>query len=431
MPEPNVTLDNMFDPAPDPVVAAGGAEGAEGGEAAVTPEPEPEWMADAPDEFKGILGHANLKDESKNYLKTIYGELHGFKSSPYGTPEAFQELAELFPGGIEDLRAAQQTLQDTARVQKMLESGDPDQMNEALEERLVGNPDSFIQQIQGGLDALKRSNLNQEYADIAMVLAKDRLDSASKGKYAEFNDGLVELASRYNSLAATNPDEAAKIAGQLASRALSIAEWWADAKKELGFGEKVERTNVTGRSAVVRPAASDNRELQAAQRDVESFNNRYRSEQTSVMRPMFMKALTTEMTARKITLNDYWKGKVGQEVADELARKFDSDPQLQALINREHYKGNKDDLKGYDTSDKVIRNIIAAAKTRGEKLIPKLVAQALAHIADLNPGARAADPAAGVRGGAAGAGKPKTGTLAEKLADRKVSLEDTLSAVFQ
>jgi hypothetical protein len=429
MPEPNVTLDNMFDPPAEPVVAGAG-EGGEGGESAVTPEPEPEWMADAPDEFKGILGHANLKDESKNFLKTIYGELHGFKSSPYGTPEAFQELAELFPGGIEDLRAAQQSLQENSRVQKMLESGDPDQMNEALEERLVGNPDSFIQQLQGGLDALKRSNLTQEYDDIATILAKERLDSATEGGYAKFHDQLAELANRYNSLVASNPEEAAKIAGQLASSALTIAGWWPGAKNKLGFGDPKERTNITGRSAVVRPGPTDKRELQAAQRDVDSFNNRYRSEQTAAIRPIFMRALTTEMAARKLTLNDYWKGKVGQEVADELARKFDSDPQLQALINREHYKGNREDLKGYDTSDKVIRNIVTAAKTRADKLIPKLVAQALAHIADLNPGTRTADPAAGVRGGTPGS-KPNGSTVADKIADKKVSLEDTLSAVFQ
>jgi hypothetical protein len=427
MPEPTVTLDNMFDPPAEPVVA--GTEGAEGAEAAATPEPEPEWMADAPDEFKGILGHANLKDESKNFLKTIYGELHGFKSSPYGTPETFQELLELYPGGIEDLRAAQQSLQENSRVQKMLESGDPDQMNEALEERLVGNPDSFIQQLQGGLDALKRSNLTQEYDDIATILAKERLDNATEGGYAKFHDGLVDLANRYNSLVASNPEEAAKIAGQLASSALTIAGWWPGAKNKLGFGEPKERTNITGRSAVVRPGPGDKRELQAAQRDVESFNNRYRSEQTAAIRPIFMKALTTELAARKLTLNEKWKSRVGQDVANALSAKFEADPQLQALINREHYKGNREDLKGYDTSDKVVRNMVAAARARAEKLIPKLVAQALADIADLNPAARPADPAAGVRGGATG-GKSNGSTVADKIADKKVSLEDTLSAVF-
>lgn len=423
--------DPFKEPIASPEPAAGAAPN--GGESTPTPEPEPEWMSEAPEEFKAISSHANLKDEQKKWLRDTYGELHTFKSSPYGTPEVMQELVEAFPGGIEDVRTAVQALQESQRVQRMLESGDPDQMNEALEERLVGNADSFIAQLHGGLDALKRSNLTAEYQDIASVLAKDVLESATDGGFATFFDGLNQLSEQYRSLAESNPEQAQKIAGRLAASALELAGWWGRSKNKIGFGEKPpgERPSIRG-PVTTRQNPSNQREVQAAQRDVESFNSRRTQENYNAIGPIFRKALSSEITARKITLTEYWKGRVGYDVAQELSRRLEMDPQYMALVNREHYKGNRDDLRGYDTSDKTLRALVAAAKTRAEKLVPKLVSEAIGHIAELNPTAARVtpDPAANVRGGGTPSGNQNKRSAQDILKDKKVGVSESLDALF-
>lgn len=417
------------------VVEKPGAAGAggDGGAVATEVETEPEWLAEAPEEYKGLSSQANVKAEYKKWLRDTFDELHTFRSTPYGTRESMQELMELFPGGIEDLRSAQQTLQETARVQRMLESGDPDQMNEAIEERLVSSPDLFIAETQGRLDALKRSNLTSEYDDIARVLTQDRLNAASDGGFEKFYDTLAGLREKYLSMD-PNSDDAKRLAGQLAATALELGGWWGGAKGKLGFGQKTDGERQSVRSAAVtrqRPEAAGNeREMQAARRDVESFQGRYREAQMGAVRPIFMNALNKELTARKLDLPEKWKVRIGGEVGAELTRRLESDPTLQAIVNREHYKGNREDLRGYDTSDKVVRNLVAAVKTRAERLIPKLVSEALADIAALKPAAKAADPAAGVRGSGAPKGGSDKHSAAEVLKDRKVGVSETLDALF-
>jgi hypothetical protein len=399
-------------------------------------EAEPDWMADAPEEFKGIQSQANVSKEIKKWLKDTYSELQGFKSSAYGSPEAIQELSELFPGGPEDLRSASETLQSHLREQRMLESGDPEQMNEILEEKLVANPDSFIASLQGSLDALKRSNLTPEYNEIATTLTRDGLESVTDGHFAVFFDQLGELSQKYGSLAQSNPEEAGKIAATLANQALALADWWGGAKKKLGFGKDPAERGTSIRSgarptAVVRPSETDQREMRLAQREVGQFNARLSDSHNKAIHPLISAAAKKELASHKIELSSEWMGDLVGAVDSQIKQNLVSDPQFQALLNRIHYAGNREDIRGYDLSDRAIKTLIDAAKLRATKLIPGAVRKVVAKLAQLNPQFKAPIPDAnGGGGGARGpVGGPK-GSVQEALKDRKLSISQTLDRIL-
>lgn len=414
-------------------------EAAEGGDANLAAEPEPEWMETAPDEFKALSGQANVSKEIKKWLKDTYGELNDFKSSAYGSREAMQELNELFPGGIEDLRTASESIQAFQREQKMLESGDPDQMNEILEEKLVGNPDLFIASIQGSLDALKRSNLTPEYNEIARSMAHDGLEAATgeDGNFGAFFDGLVALAQKYASLAQTNPEEAGKLAAQLANQGLSLADWWSGAKNKLGFGEKTGEAANQGRTiragakspTVIRPSATDEREIRLAQREVGQFNARLADSHTKAISPLITGAAKRELAAAKIELSPEWTTDLVNAVDSAIRENLRSDSQFQALMDRVHYAKNRNDIRGYNLSDQAIKTLVDAARLRATKLIPGLVKKFVAKLSQLNPQARVIDPAAGVRGGGGGH-RSANGSAQDALKDRRLSVSDTLDRVL-
>lgn len=407
-----------------------GGEGAEG-------EPEPEWMETAPDEYKSLSSQANVSKEIKKWLKDSYGELQDFKSSAYGSKEAIQELGELFPGGIEDLRTASQTVQAYQREQRMLESGDPDQMNEILEEKLVGNPDVFIASLHGSLDALKRSNLTPEYNEIAVGMAHDGLESVTDGHFGAFFDGLVGLAQKYASLSQTNPEEAGKIAAQLANQGLSLADWWSGAKNKLGFGEKTGqpdartiRAGATSRP-VVRPSETDQREYRLAEREVRQFNGRLADAHNRAISPLITTAAKRELAAAKIELSAEWLGDLSGAVDAAIKQNLASDSQFQALMNRVHYGGARQDIRTYNLSDQAIKTLVDAARLRASKLIPGLVKKYVAKLAQLNPQSRPATPGADISQGGGGAGRGGSkGTAEDALKDRRLSVHDTLDRLF-
>ena len=411
--------------------ASGAAAAPAKSAASATPEPDPEWMAEAPEELRGILGHANLKEEAKTWLKTTYGELHDLKSGVYGTKESLQELGELYPGGIEDLRAMHELAQRIQQQERMLGSGDPEMMNEVLEERLISNPDLFIASIEGSLDALKRSNLTQEFDGISAKLANERLEAASDGAFGTFWDNLLGLRDQYLQVAQSNPEEAQKLGGRLASAALEAAGWWKSAKTKLGYGPESEGDRPAGRPAVVRPGPADEREMNAAVRDIHSFNARLEESHNRAIDPLISSAIAKEVAARNLTLTDNWIARVSSQVRQGILGKIAKDPQFQALMNRSHFKGNREDLRGYDTREPVIRSLVEAARTRAQKLIPGLVQSEIAEIAALNPTAKVGDPAARVRSGAPAARSADAKPLADKMKDRRVPVGELLTDILQ
>jgi hypothetical protein len=411
---------------------------AEGGEDGLSEEAEPDWMADAPEEYKTLSSQSNVGKEIKKWLKDTYGELQGFKSSAYGSPEAIQELGELFPGGIEDLRSASETLQAAQREQRMLESGDPDQMNEILEEKLVANPDVFLASLHGSLDALKRSNLTPEYNEITVSMAHDGLESVTDGHFEAFFDGLVGLSQKYASLLQTNPEEAGKIAAQLANQGLSLADWWSGAKGKLGFGEKpggsaagVRGATVrTGaKPAVVRPNETDEREYRLAEREVRQFNGRLADSHNRAIQPMITAAAKRELAAAKIELSANWMNKLVTQIDAQIRQNLISDRQFQSLMNRVHYAGNQQDIRGYNMSDQTIKALVDAARLRATKLIPGLVRKQVAELAELNPQAKAAAPGAEISQGGAARSAAK-GTAQDALKDRRLSVGQTLDRIL-
>jgi hypothetical protein len=410
---------------------------AEGAAETKETEPEPEWMETAPEEFKSLTSHANVSKEIKKWLKDSYGELQGFKSSAYGTPEAIQELGELFPGGVEDLRTAAQTVEAYQREKQMLESGDPDQMNEILEEKLVGNPDAFIAGLHGSLDALKRSNLTPEYNEIAVSMAHDGLESVTDGHFGAFFDGLVGLAQKYASLSQTNPEEAGKIAAQLANQGLSLADWWSGAKGKLGFGEKTgpatERMIRAGATSkpVVRPSQTDEREYRLAEREVRQFNGRLADAHSRTISPLITTAAKRELAAAKIELSAEWMADLTGAVDSAIKKNLASDSQFQALMNRIHYGNNRQDIRTYNLSDQAIKTLIDAAKLRATKLIPGLVKKYVGKLAQLNPQAKAAIPGAGIdNGGGRAAGGTAKGSVQDALKDRRIPVADVLDRIL-
>jgi hypothetical protein len=420
--------------AEEAAVETHGAEDA--GDDSAVAEPEPEWMETAPEEFKTLSSQANVSKEIKKWLKDSYGELQDFKSSAYGSKEAIQELSELFPGGVEDLRAASETVQAYQREKKMLESGDPDQMNEILEEKLVGNPDAFLASLHGSLDALKRSNLMPEYNEIAVSMAHEGLESVTDGHFGAFFDGLVGLAQKYASLSQTNPEEAAKIAAQLANQGLSLADWWAGAKNKLGFGEKTgqpdARTIRAGAKStpVVRPSQTDEREYRLAEREVRQFNDRLADAHTRAISPLITTAAKRELAAAKIELSAEWLTDLTGAVDSAIKQNLASDSQFQALMNRTHYGGNRQDIRTYNLSDQAIKTMVDAARLRASKLIPGLVKKYVAKLAQLNPQAKAVTPGAAIDSGGWRAASGAKQSAQDALKDRKLSVRETLDRIL-
>ena len=406
---------------------------------AAEPEPEPEWMATAPEELKGILGHTNLKAEAKKWLRDTYGELNDFRATPYGTREAMQELAQLVPGGLDDLKAAMETVREQQRVQRMIESGDPAQMDELLEERLVAAPDSFIAQLHGGIDALKRSNLTQEYDEIASTLAHDRLEGLTDGGFGKFFDGLAELSATYNRLASGTSDadkaEAQRIAGRLAGSALEVAGWWNGAKGKLGFGQAADRGGaVTSRAGAAssRDSGVDRRETELAQREVSQFNQRHADAYSRMANPLISAALKKEAGAHKLTLSEKMTTKLSERVGQRVIQAITSDPQMVALVTRVHYNGRQDDPRGYNMTDQTVRTLVEAARLRASKLIPRFAAEELADIAELTPQARQVTPGEGrTSGGSAGGGGGKKSTFEEATGNgKRMSTEKALDLLL-
>ena len=107
---------------------------------------------------------------------------------------------------------------------------------------------------------------------------------------------------------------------------------------------------------------------------------------------MISTAAKKELASHKIELSPEWMSDLVGAVDAQIRQNLASDSQFQALMNRAHYAGNRDDIRGYNLSDTAIKTIIDAAKLRASKLVPGAVRKVVAKLAQLNPQFKSAVP---------------------------------------
>lgn len=378
--------------------AAAGGEG--GGE-----EQAPEWLETAPEELKGLLSSNAVSAAAKEWLKKTFEEFSGFKEGLTGDPEVSAELADLFPGGIEDIRSAHENAQTFQREMTQFESGDATQQTELLAGLLQQNADAFVALVPAGLDLLKQT-LRDDWTQIASGMSREYLDTITDGKFGGFFDGLVDLAAKYNGLLDSNPDEAAKFAAKLGGAALQMADWWAGAKGKLGYDKAAADRGAgaaTGRAPVTRAGEASDGETRIALREAALFEQQLGMSHDRAINPMISREISTAIKARGMNLPASWQQKVVTSVAKAIVKNLQADRAFQAKLTREYHRGDSNRPQQWDRSDRVAASLVGAAKARAAKLIPVLVKRALDNLATLAPGkgagAGAGSPGAGVRSG--------------------------------
>jgi hypothetical protein len=410
--------------------AAPGASGTEGGAAGEQPA-RPEWYETAPAELKGLLDHGNVSAPMKKWLEETYGELNGFKSSPIGSREAVQEITELFPGGVEDMRVAHEQSQAFAREMEQFRSGDATQQSELLAGLLQdeAGPEAFISLTSNALELLKET-LPRDYTAVASGITKGHLDEVTDGKFSSFFDSVRGVASEYQAkLDAGDHEGAAKLAAKLGGYALQMSDWWGTAKNKLGYGEQAAATPGARPSLVPnRGVDLNDKDVQYAQRDAQYFNTNYISKHDSLVRPMVTSNLTKELTARKMELTDKWKNDIMSFVENGIKQNLIKDKTFAALEAR-IYKRNSADPRRWDNSEKVAQILLNNVKSRAEKLVPVLLKQALDRLSELRPGTqRQVQPGEKIRTGAGGPGAGGGGgnSWEADLKDGKISSVDAI-----
>ncbi|HEY6339336.1 MAG TPA: hypothetical protein VIW68_12655 [Candidatus Sulfotelmatobacter sp.] len=389
--------------------AAATADGGDKGAAAVADGGEqPVWepLETAPEEVKGLLASNSVSAAAKEWIKKTYEELSGFKEGLTGDPEVSAELADLFPGGMDDIRSAHQNSESFRREMAQYESADPMQHTELLSGLLQQNADAFVSLVPAGLDLLKQT-LRDDWTQVASNLTHEYLDTITDGKFGGFFDALTDLATNYYKLADANPDEAAKFAAKLGGSALQMADWWAGAKPKLGYDKATaERgtAGATGRQITGRPTEINEGETRVALREAALFEQQLGMNHDRAINPMISKEVAGAIKARGMNLPQNWQNKVTAAVAKSIVNNLKADRAFQAKLTREYHRGDAKKPTSWDRSDRVAASLVNAAKARAQKLIPVLVKRALDNLSTLGGGkaatAAAAAPGAGVRSGA-------------------------------
>lgn len=395
--------------------------------------PRPEWFETAPEPLKGLLGQQNISADAKKFLEETYGELNSFKSSPYGSKESVQELSELFPGGIEDVRSAHENAALFTRQMEQVYSNDPSQQMEMLSQIVTTNPDAFVTMIGTASELLKQT-LRDDYTSFASGLAHDHLESITDGKFSGFFDGVSKMVSEYHGLAETNPEAAARVASKLASASMQMADWWGGAKNKLGYGERTASSVTSARGAVAINKPDDSREVSLAQREANFFTSNYMLKHDAGVAPLISQAMTRELAARKMELPGNWQKRVEQIVADGIKSNLAQDKTYLALENRYYRRGAPNDPRKWDNSEQAAKTLLSAARQRAEKLVQPLLKKALDELSTLRPqAAPKAVPGAAIRGGggspAAGAGSGGAGNWEQELKEGKISGADAVMRI--
>lgn len=343
----------------------------------------PEWFEEAPEQFKAILSHQNLSAEHKKFLQDTYGELHGFKTSPIGQPDALSEVSTLFPGGIEDMRTAATDAQSFRTEMEQFNSGDPEQQTELLAGLLQSNPDAFVALLHSG-SALLNQTLRDDYTAFATGMTKDHLDSISDGRFQSFFDSLTQKANEYSQLLETNPDAAAKLASRLAGSALQMADWWGSAKAKLGYDGQ-QQTPSTGRAPapVNRSADQNSPEITNAKTQAAMFMTNFQLRHDAAVNPLISSALTRDLSARKMELPGTWQQKVTAHVAAKVKDALANDPQFKALSDRVYTRNSPNDPRKWDRSDQVMRTLMGHVTPKAQRLVEKFMRETLNELATL------------------------------------------------
>jgi hypothetical protein len=416
--------------------AAAEASAAEGSAVATTERPE--WFETAPDELKGLMDHKNVSAEMKKWLEETYGELNGFRTSPVGTREAIAELAEIFPGGIEDMRVAHEQAQAFTREMEQFRSGDPAQQGELLASLLQDEqgPEAFIALTGNALELLKET-LPRDYTALASGITQGHLNEVTDGKFASFFDSVRGVAAEYQAkLDAGDQEGAARLASKLGGYALQMADWWGSAKPKLGFGEKTaDGAGQLPRPSLVAPKGAEpsDKELVYAQRDANYWAANYMTKHDSMVNPLVNTAVARDLAARKLDLPESWKRDVAAFVADGIKKNLGADKQYSALEQRVYKRGAPQDPRRWDNSEKVAQVLLNAAKAKATALIPGLVKQALDRIAEIRGGGTGKGAAPGAAARTSAGGPPNSGSgkgeWEQEMKEGKISSLDAIQRI--
>lgn len=425
----NAVVDQHSSPAPDNSDSAGvestGTPGASGVGVDGAGEVQPDWMLEAPDTLKAILAHQNLSAEHKKFLTETYGELHGFKSSPIGSSETIQEVSELFPGGMDDIREAHTQASQFRTEMEQYNSGDPAQQTELLSGLLQQSPDAFVSMLQAGTGLLKQT-LRDDYTAFASDVTREHLDSVTDGKFSGFFDTVSQLNKDYQAaMDSGNADAANKLAGKLAGAALQVADWWGSAKNKIGYGEKAA-PSPNGRVIAGRATEeSAGPEFNYAIKEANLWKTNYSMRHDQMAAPLISSVLARDLAARKMELPQLWQQKVSTSVSDRVKSALDGDKQLRALYERVYLRNSPKDPRKWDKSDQAMRTILNHVKPKAERLAAKFMRETLDELSSLNKGAaptaRAATAGAGTRSSA-------TGPSVNAGGGQKANFEDSIKA---
>ena len=148
--------------------------------------------------------------------------------------------------------------------------------------------------------------------------------------------------------------------------------------------------------------------------------------------PVISTSVKSELANQKMSLSPAGVKKIETAVAIELDSRILSDPQFQAIQNRLVYRGNKDDVRGYNMSDRARKAIVAAANARAEKLMTTVTREVIRGLADFRTACCDIGKARGGNRrrretGSTGGGKPNAEDV---FADKSKSVGDALDAIL-
>jgi hypothetical protein len=417
------------------------ADSTKAAETTTTDVVRPEWFEAAPAEVKAILDHKNVSAETKKWFETHFGEHLALKESPLAVKETLEEIGNLFPGGVDEMKDAIQNAQEFAQEMAQFRSGDPNVQAELLGKLVTEDPDAFVSMVGAAAQMLKQT-LRDDYTSFSAGVTKEHLDNVTDGMFATFFDGVAKIAEEYeklnNSPRATDEigqkqqqEQIDNIVSRLAGYALKMASWWPNAKGKLGYGAATASAAESGvRPAVVRGGTDPNSpEMVYARKDAGYFQSDYAMKHDHTVGPMIQAALTRDLKARKLEdLPRSWQQDVFKLVDQRIKQTLAADKAFVALENRLYKRGALDDPRKWDNREPVKQQLLSAAKQRAEKLIPSFLKQALDRIVELRGSQKSAAAAgAGTRTGtttpAAGGG---TGKWEDELKEGKI---DNLTAL--
>ncbi len=379
-------------------------------DAAAPPAVEP-WLETAPKELQGLMGHANLSKEAKDFLKSLYTETSGYRDS-VGPIEDAKTFRELFPGGMTEAKEVAETVTQAMRSNQLFDSGDPDQQAQLFTELSTENPAAFLTASQVALD-LVRQQMPNEYGQIRAHLAADHMNEIEPN-FVSFMDDFAQKAK-------------AGDANAIAQLGYQLGNWWEHAKGKM-FPKSPDA------AAKPDPKLQSDREKFASERgEFARTNMEYKHAET--VKPIFTAEIAKEAKARGLNLSEARIAKLAKDVQADYDKQLMQDRNYNLFLDRTYFKGNRNNPAQWDASpatmDKVMQTLAQRTKQVAGSLAQKAVGDWIAQLKEAGLG-NAPTPAdttaaAGIRGGARPT--PKGGLTEEKLGDKNKSTLDLLNEI--